>query len=65
MSGMNTSHLPEDFGDEPAIEERMCPYYTEEGLAMLEEFHLDGAGPVIAPVVDVGFQAFLHSFAKL
>jgi hypothetical protein len=35
---MEINKFSEDFGDEPAIEERMDPFYTDEGIALLREF---------------------------
>lgn len=39
------TRLHEDFGDEPSVEERMDPFYTDEGIALLEEFREETLSP--------------------
>lgn len=53
-TGMEPFQAFEDFGDEPAIEERMDPYYSDEWLLVMEALNREewpvAPAPPIAPL---------------
>jgi hypothetical protein len=62
---MNSNGWHEDFGDAPEIEERMDPFYSDEGQELLLALRAEDLPPLIAYVPDIpGFSDFLTTMGR-